>query len=214
MEFYRAVVDEAPVVRAATYATTLRVQAVRVAGRWQRRWAASGCRCRGWKAWPRRATAKCGWCAGTPAPAKAPLNPGEFDYRRYLEYRQIYHQQYIHPDQYRQVAALRRPAMLVAVSMRAARCWMAFFGIISRPSASMPLRRRWCWALKDEWTGHQAGLRQHGHHAHYGGVGLAGGAAVCGDYLGCCGGCLAARAGFRYWSARRGAGGYLGLRAC
>jgi competence protein ComEC len=57
---------------------------------------------------------------GQPAPAKAPLNPGEFDYRRYLAYHQIYHQQFIHPDQYRQVTFLP-PSYVRAVSLRAAR---------------------------------------------------------------------------------------------
>ncbi len=56
---------------------------------------------------------------GHPGPSKAPLNPGEFDYRPYLEYHQVYHQQFVHPDQYR-VVGMRPPNYLVAVSMRAA----------------------------------------------------------------------------------------------
>ncbi|OGX81460.1 hypothetical protein BEN47_05805 [Hymenobacter lapidarius] len=119
VESYQAVVDDYTVVRAATFATTLRVQAVRVAGQW--RVARGGVRV----SLPR--------VAGVPQPrygevwlirghpdlSKAPLNPGEFDYRRYLEYRQVYHQQYIHPDQYR-LLRLEPPSVLVAISMRAA----------------------------------------------------------------------------------------------
>ena len=118
-ECYQAVVDEATVVRAATYATTLRVQAVRVAGRWCR--ATGGVRV----SLPRVvgiAQPQYGevWLIrGHPDPSKPPLNPGEFDYARYLEYRQVYHQQYIHPDQYR-ILRLVPPNMLVAISMRAA----------------------------------------------------------------------------------------------
>ena len=119
VECYQAVVDDYTVVRAATFATTLRVQAVRVGGQW--RLARGGVRV----SLPR--------VAGVPQPrygevwlirghpdlSKPPLNPGEFDYRRYLEYRQVYHQQYIHPDQYR-LLRLEPPSVLVAISMRAA----------------------------------------------------------------------------------------------
>ena len=120
VECYQAVVDEAPVVRAATYATTLRVRAVRVAGRWRR--ATGGVRV----SLPRVAGIGAPgygevWLVrGHPDPSKPPLNPGEFDYARYLEYRQVYHQQYIHPDQYRQLG-LAPPNPLVGFSLRAAR---------------------------------------------------------------------------------------------
>ena len=119
IECYQAVVNDYTVVRAATYATTLRVQAVRVAGRWQR--ATGGVRV----SLPRVAgVPQPGYgevwlIRGHPDPSKGPLNPGEFDYRRYLEYRQVYHQQYIHLDQYR-LLRLAPPNILVALSMRAA----------------------------------------------------------------------------------------------
>ena len=116
VEYYQAVVDEATVVRATTYATTLRVQAVRVGGRWR---AATG----GVRVSLPRVTGiaqpqygEVWLIRGHPDPSKPPLNPGEFDYARYLEYRQVYHQQYIHPDQYR-ILRLAPPNMLVAVSM-------------------------------------------------------------------------------------------------
>ncbi|WP_201978731.1 ComEC/Rec2 family competence protein [Hymenobacter rubidus] len=119
VECYQAVVDEATVVRAATYATTLRVQAVRVAGRWRR--ATGGVRV----SLPRVAGiaqpqyGEVWLIRGHPDPSKPPLNPGEFDYARYLEYRQVYHQQYIHPDQYRRLRN-EPPNILIYWSMRAA----------------------------------------------------------------------------------------------
>ncbi len=120
VESYQAVVDEAPVVRAATYATTLRVRAVRVGGRW---WQATG----GVRvSLPRvagiaePAYGEVWLIRGHPDPSKPPLNPGEFDYARYLEYRQVYHQQYIHPDQYCRLG-LAPPHLLVAFSLRAAK---------------------------------------------------------------------------------------------
>ncbi|RAK66080.1 ComEC/Rec2 family competence protein [Hymenobacter edaphi] len=121
IEFYRAVVDDGPVVRPNTYATTLRVSAVRVAGQW--RPARGGIRV----SIPRYEAAVAApqygdlWLVrGAPAPAKAPLNPGEFDYRRYLAYHQIYHQQFIHPDQYR-IIGQAPPSWLRLWSMQCAR---------------------------------------------------------------------------------------------
>ncbi|MVN78113.1 DUF4131 domain-containing protein [Hymenobacter sp. HMF4947] len=92
VEFYRATVDEPAVVRANTFATTLRVQAVRVAGRWQV--ASGGIRV----SLPRHETTTAVptprygdvWLVqGAPEPSKGPANLGEFDYRRYLQYHQI-----------------------------------------------------------------------------------------------------------------------------
>lgn len=119
IECYQAVVNDYNVVRPATYATTLQVQTVRVAGRWRK---ATGSirislpRVAG-IAQPRYGEV---WLVrGHPDPSKSPLNPAEFDYRRYLEYRQVYHQQYVHPDQYR-VLRMAPPNVLVFWSMRAA----------------------------------------------------------------------------------------------
>ena len=39
--------------------------------------------------------------SGSPRPIDPPLNPGEFNYQRYLSYRGIYHQQYLRPFQRR-----------------------------------------------------------------------------------------------------------------
>lgn len=120
IEFYRAVVDDYTVVRPATYATTVRVSAVRVAGQW--RPAVGGIRV----SVPRDSGVTAPqygdvWLVrGAPAPSKAPLNPGEFDYRRYLQYHQVYHQQFIHPDQYQRIA-VAPPSLLRAAAMRAAR---------------------------------------------------------------------------------------------
>ncbi|AYA36987.1 ComEC family competence protein [Hymenobacter oligotrophus] len=121
VEFYRAVVDDYTVVRPNTYATTLRVSAVRVAGQW--RPALGGVRVSvpRYEAGAQEPHYGQVWLVrGAPAPAKAPLNPGEFDYRRYLSYHQIYHQQFVHPDQYR-VVALRPPNWLRYYSMQAAK---------------------------------------------------------------------------------------------
>jgi competence protein ComEC len=122
IEYYRATVDEAPVVRASTFATTLRVQAVRVAGRWQA--ATGGIRV----SLPRHETAapvpapRYGdvWLVqGKPELSKGPANPGEFDYRRYLQYHQVYHSQFVHLGQYRVLGQAPLSA-LVAISQRAA----------------------------------------------------------------------------------------------
>jgi competence protein ComEC len=122
IEFYRATVDEAPVVRASTFATTMRVQAVRVAGRWQR--ASGGIRI----SLPRHETTdsvpapRYGdvWLVqGRPELSKGPANLGEFDYRRYLQTHQVYHSQFVHQGQYKVLgyAPLSWP---VAISQRTA----------------------------------------------------------------------------------------------
>jgi competence protein ComEC len=41
---------------------------------------------------------------GAPQSIPPPGNPGEFDYRQYLSYRQIYHQQFVHAGDVRQIA--------------------------------------------------------------------------------------------------------------
>ena len=122
IEYYRATVDEAPVVRPNTFATTLRVQAVRVAGRW--RAATGGIRV----SLPRHETADsvpaprygAVWLVqGHPEPSKGPANLGEFDYRRYLQTHQVYHSQFVHPGQYR-VLGYAPLSLPVAISQRAA----------------------------------------------------------------------------------------------
>ncbi len=122
IEYYRAVVDEAPVVRANTFATTVRVQAVRVAGRWQA--ATGGIRI----SLPRHETnaavpapryGEVWLVKGTPELSKGPANPGEFDYRRYLQYHQVYHSQFIHQGQY-EVLGHAPLSALIAISQRAA----------------------------------------------------------------------------------------------
>ncbi|SET58675.1 ComEC/Rec2 family competence protein [Hymenobacter actinosclerus] len=120
IEFYRAVVDDYTVRRPATYATTVRVSAVRVAGQW--RPAVGGIRVSIplTDSLPAPQYGDVWLVRGAPAPSKPPLNPGEFDYRRYLQYHQVYHQQFIHPDQYQRIA-MAPPSLLRAVAMRAAR---------------------------------------------------------------------------------------------
>ena len=122
IEYYRAVVDEAPVVRANTFATTVRVQAVRVAGRWQN--ATGGIRV----SLPRHETnvdvpipryGEVWLVKGTPELSKGPANLGEFDYRRYLQYHQVYHSQFVHQGQYN-VLGHQPLSALVAISQRAA----------------------------------------------------------------------------------------------
>ena len=122
IEYYRAVVDEAPVVRANTFATTVRVQAVRVAGRWQA--ATGGIRI----SLPRHETnaavpapryGEVWLVKGTPELSKGPANPGEFDYRRYLQYHQVYHSQFVHQGQYK-VLSHEPLSAAIALSQRTA----------------------------------------------------------------------------------------------
>ncbi|WP_082016998.1 ComEC/Rec2 family competence protein [Hymenobacter sp. DG25B] len=149
IEFYRAIVDDYTVVRPATYATTVRVSAVRIKGKWQA--AVGGIRV----SIPRDSgvvTPQYGdvWLVrGAPAPSKPPLNPGEFDYRRYLEYHQVYHQQFIHPDQYRTLAHTP-PNVLKAMSMRAARVLDGVFRQYVHAKREYALSSALVLGIKDE----------------------------------------------------------------
>ncbi|GAB4024121.1 ComEC/Rec2 family competence protein [Spirosoma koreense] len=53
--------------------------------------------------------------AGAPRPIDPPLNPGEFNYKRYLSYRTIYHQQYLRPFQ-RRVLGLDVPNRITGLA--------------------------------------------------------------------------------------------------
>ncbi|TGD82671.1 ComEC/Rec2 family competence protein [Hymenobacter wooponensis] len=149
VEFYRAVVDDYTVVRPATYATTVRVSAVRVGGKWLP--AVGGIRV----SIPRDtgvAAPQYGdvWLVrGAPSPSKPPLNPGEFDYRRYLEYHQVYHQHFIHPDQYR-LLAVAPPNALRAIAMRAVRVLDGVFREYVHEKREYALASALVLGIKDE----------------------------------------------------------------
>ncbi|QDK79849.1 ComEC family competence protein [Spirosoma sp. KCTC 42546] len=55
--------------------------------------------------------------SGSPRPIDPPLNPGEFNYKRYLSYRNIYHQQYLRPFQ-RQILGLDPPNRITQLATR------------------------------------------------------------------------------------------------
>ncbi|MCR5886814.1 ComEC family competence protein [Hymenobacter sp. J193] len=149
IEFYRAVVDDYTVTRPATYATTVRVSAVRVAGQW--RAAIGGIRV----SVPRDsgvAAPQYGdvWLVrGAPAPSKPPLNPGEFDYRRYLEYHQVYHQQFIHPDQYLKMG-VELPSRWQALGMKTARVLDGVFRQYVHAKREYALASALVLGIKDE----------------------------------------------------------------
>lgn len=55
--------------------------------------------------------------SGSPRPIDPPLNPGEFDYRQYLSYRNIYHQQYLKSFQ-RRVLGMAPPNPITHLATR------------------------------------------------------------------------------------------------
>ncbi|MBD2704743.1 ComEC family competence protein [Spirosoma sp. BT702] len=52
---------------------------------------------------------------GAPRPIDPPLNPGEFNYKRYLSYRNIYHQQYLRPFQ-RHILGIEPPSRITQLA--------------------------------------------------------------------------------------------------
>ncbi len=55
--------------------------------------------------------------AGAPRPIDPPLNPGEFNYKRYLSYRNIHHQQYLRTFQ-RTILAVEPPSRITNLATR------------------------------------------------------------------------------------------------
>ncbi|AKD55660.1 ComEC/Rec2 family competence protein [Spirosoma radiotolerans] len=53
--------------------------------------------------------------SGAPRPIDPPLNPGEFDYKRYLSYRNIYHQQYLRTFE-RAILGLEPPSQITKLA--------------------------------------------------------------------------------------------------
>ncbi len=93
---YEGVVSSLPEERAKTYRVELEIRRARVAGRWQ------VMRGRVIVYLDKTGTTLPDYgevwlVAGQPRPIDPPLNPGEFDYRRFLSFKGIYHQQYLRP---------------------------------------------------------------------------------------------------------------------
>ncbi|QDA59108.1 ComEC/Rec2 family competence protein [Hymenobacter jejuensis] len=149
VEFYSAVVDDYVAPRPTTYATTLRISAVRIGGRWH---AAEGSvrvtvMRRSAGAAPRYGDV---WLVrGAPQPARSPLNPGEFDYRRYLGYHQIFHQQFIGADQYR-LLGFQPPSYVKALSLRTARTLDGVFRHYVKSPREYALASALVLGLKDD----------------------------------------------------------------
>lgn len=56
---------------------------------------------------------------GEPRAVSAPLNPGQFDYRKYLAAHNIHHQQYLYPGQFRKIGEnIRNPALALSIKLR------------------------------------------------------------------------------------------------
>jgi competence protein ComEC len=114
---YEGVVAAQPEERAKTYRVELAVRRGLVAHRWQ---PMSG-RVLVYLDKANQSMPRYGevWLvAGTPRLIDPPLNPGEFNYKRHLSYRGIYHQQYLRPFQ-RRVIGVDPPNPLTQLAIRA-----------------------------------------------------------------------------------------------
>ena len=149
IEAYEATVDDYPTVRPRTFAATLRVSRIRVAGRWQT--ATGSVRVSLLRAAdvPAPQYGQVWLVRGHPEPGRPPLNPGEFDYRRYLEYRQVYQQQFVQPAQYR-VLGIAPGSVLRAISYRAARVLDSVFRTYIKSPREYALASALVLGLKDD----------------------------------------------------------------
>ncbi|GAB2540488.1 ComEC/Rec2 family competence protein [Spirosoma aerophilum] len=97
LQAYEGVISSQPEERAKTFRVELSIRR----GKWQDQWQPLSGRVivyldkSGQSLRPRYGEV---WLVnGSPRPIDPPLNPGEFNYKRYLSYRNIYHQQYLRP---------------------------------------------------------------------------------------------------------------------
>jgi competence protein ComEC len=114
LDGYEGVVASLPEERAKTYRVELELRRGRVGGRWQ---ALSG---RVIVYLDKTDTSfpvygEVWLVAGQPRVIDPPLNPGEFDYKQFLAYKGIYHQQYLKPVM-RQIQGYDPPSHLTAVA--------------------------------------------------------------------------------------------------
>ena len=94
IEAYKAVVSKAPAIKARSVNVKLDVSEVRVDGKWNQ---ASG-RVNAYVSQAKGGDVRYGdvlVVSGAPGLTTAPANPGEFDFRNYLVYNNIFHQQFI-----------------------------------------------------------------------------------------------------------------------
>ncbi len=116
LDGYEGVIASLPEERAKTYRVELELRRGRVAGRWQ------SVRGRVIVYLDKTNTplpdyGEVWLVAGQPRLIDPPLNPGEFDYRRFLSFKGIYHQQYLRPFM-RQVQGYDPPNRLTAIANR------------------------------------------------------------------------------------------------
>lgn len=92
---YQALVDEELIIKPKSISTRLKVMAIKTNGRWRR---ASGSVLVYFPVDSESASLAYGdrlLIKGRPEEVKAPCNPGEYDYKRYLGYKNIFHRQFV-----------------------------------------------------------------------------------------------------------------------
>lgn len=101
VEAYEAVLVAQPESRPTYFRAIAEVRRVRAAGTW--RPATGRVLLSLEKPLPRPRYGDVLLVRGTPQPAKGPLNPGEFDYRRYLRFQQVFHRDFVNSERFRVV---------------------------------------------------------------------------------------------------------------
>jgi competence protein ComEC len=101
------------------FQTTLQLQKVRINGKWQAAEGLVQISFRKEKGLKRPSYGNVLVVKGSPKLVSAPLNPGQFDYRKYLATHNIYHQQYLYPGQFTVIGQyIQNPAMALSIRLR------------------------------------------------------------------------------------------------
>ena len=103
----------------AVFQTTLRLQQVKVNGNWQPASGQIQITFRKEKNLSRPQYGDVLLIKGNPKPVSPPLNPGQFDYRKYLAARNIHHQQYLYAGQFEVIGQeIQSPVLALSIHLR------------------------------------------------------------------------------------------------
>ena len=111
---YRAVVTNIPEEKAKTYRVEVQIEAIKSEGKWKKTNARVSLNIA--KDAPRLAYGDHITVLGEPTRTEAPKNPGEFDYQRYLRFKNIFYQQYLNATQFSVEIQSETPSILVRIN--------------------------------------------------------------------------------------------------
>ncbi|MBK0402181.1 ComEC/Rec2 family competence protein [Adhaeribacter sp. BT258] len=116
---YTGFIDDFLLEKPTVFQSTLRLQQVKINGKWQPVSGKVQVSFRKEKSLQRPKYGDVLLIKGSPKAVNPPLNPGQFDYRQYLATRNIHHQQYLYAGQFEVVGQqVSNPVMALSIQLR------------------------------------------------------------------------------------------------